>query len=107
MPLIEFVCHAGHRIEKLLTFAEAEHKEHLLCPECSAAGHSRTATRVISAPAVVFKGEGWTPTFHTPSSSQIGGVPVKQGDDPADVAKKVLAKHGGGKALTKAVKGAK
>jgi predicted nucleic acid-binding Zn ribbon protein len=101
--MIEFVCSKGHRTEKLLTFAEAEGLNNIICPSCTIELRRRRAHRVISAPAIQFKGEGWTPTFHKPAESQIGGVPVHAGDDPVNVAKQVVQKNRG---LVKAVKGA-
>lgn len=107
MPCMEFVCRRAHRTEKIMTFAEAEATEHIYCPACFAEQRRRIATRVISAPAVLFKGEGWTPTFHTPGQSHISGIPVDNHSDPVQVAKDVVKASGGGKNLMKAVQGAK
>jgi putative FmdB family regulatory protein len=107
MPLIEFACRQGHHTEKIMSFAEAENANSIFCPTCFESGRRRTAKRVLSAPAVIFKGSGWTPTFHTPGESQIGGVPVRSGSDPKEIAKQVVRSNGGAKALTSAVKGAK
>lgn len=107
MPLIEFVCRLGHRTEKILTTTEAETTHTIFCPQCFATNCRRTAKRVISLPAAPqFKGDGWTPTFHKPGESQIGGVPVQKGDDPKEVAKKVMATNGGAARVAGAVKGA-
>ncbi len=52
MPLYEYECTACHRhTEKIQKFSDAEIT---ICPYCS--GHLE---RVISAPAVSFKGGGW------------------------------------------------
>src|ERR1700755_2642044 len=52
MPLYEYKCTACHRhTEKIQKFSDPEIT---VCPHCS--GHLE---RVISAPAVTFKGGGW------------------------------------------------
>ncbi len=52
MPLYEYACTACHRhTEKIQKFSDAEIT---VCPHCG--GHLE---RVISAPAVSFKGGGW------------------------------------------------
>lgn len=52
MPLYEYECTACHRrTEKIQKFSDAEIT---VCPYCS--GHLE---RVLSAPAVAFKGGGW------------------------------------------------
>lgn len=52
MPLYEYQCKScGHRFEKIQSFSAPEEKE---CPECGGA-----VERLISAPAIQFKGAGW------------------------------------------------
>lgn len=52
MPLYEYVCETcGARFEQAHTFAEADGA---ICPN----GHRR-ARRLVSAPAVIFRGSGW------------------------------------------------
>ena len=52
MPLYEYQCkQCGHRFEKIQSFSAPEEKE---CPECKG-----PVERLISAPAIQFKGAGW------------------------------------------------
>jgi putative FmdB family regulatory protein len=101
MPLIEFVCKANHHTEQILSFADSENLDFIVCPMCTG-----RAWRQIGTPAVVFKGSGFTPKFHT-GASEISGVPVHQGDKPEDVAKKVVGNLGGGEKLFKGLTGKK
>lgn len=55
MPLYEYRCKAcGHRFEKIQTFSAPDEKE---CPVCKG-----EVERLISAPAVQFKGSGFYST---------------------------------------------
>lgn len=52
MPLYEYRCKScGHTFEKIQSFSAPEEKE---CPVCHA-----EVERLISAPAIQFKGSGW------------------------------------------------
>ena len=52
MPLYEYRCKAcGHVFEKIQSFSAAEEKE---CPVCKG-----EVERLLSAPAIQFKGAGW------------------------------------------------
>ena len=52
MPLYEYQCkQCGHRFEKIQSFSAPEEK---VCPECGG-----EVERLISAPAIQFKGAGW------------------------------------------------
>lgn len=51
MPIYEYECDKGHRFEKMQSFSEPPVKR---CPRCNA-----KAERLLSPPAVIFKGEGW------------------------------------------------
>lgn len=52
MPLYEYRCkQCGHQFEKIQSFSAPEEKE---CPVC----HGEVE-RLISAPAIQFKGSGW------------------------------------------------
>ena len=52
MPLYEYQCkQCGHRFEKIQSFSAPEIKE---CPKCSG-----EVEKLISAPAIQFKGSGW------------------------------------------------
>ena len=55
MPLYEYRCkNCGHQFEKIQSFSAPEEKE---CPVCHG-----PVERLISAPAVQFKGSGWYAT---------------------------------------------
>lgn len=52
MPLYEYRCKkCGHQFEKIHSFSAPEEKE---CPQCHGA-----VERLLSAPAIQFKGSGW------------------------------------------------
>ena len=52
MPLYEYRCkNCGHQFEKIQSFSAPEEKE---CPVCHG-----PVERLISAPAIQFKGSGW------------------------------------------------
>lgn len=52
MPLYEYRCkECGHQFEKIQSFSAPEEKE---CPQC----HGEVE-RLLSAPAIQFKGSGW------------------------------------------------
>jgi putative FmdB family regulatory protein len=52
MPLYEYRCkQCGHQFEKIQSFSAPEEKE---CPVCKG-----EVERLISAPAIQFKGSGW------------------------------------------------
>ena len=52
MPLYEYQCkQCGHRFEKIQSFSAPEERE---CPECKG-----PVERLLSAPAIQFKGAGW------------------------------------------------
>jgi len=52
MPLYEYQCRAcGHRFERIRKFSDPPLNE---CPECGG-----EVEKLISAPAIQFKGEGW------------------------------------------------
>ncbi len=55
MPLYEYRCKdCGHQFEKIQSFSAPEEKE---CPSCHG-----PVERLLSAPAVQFKGSGWYAT---------------------------------------------
>ena len=64
MPLYEYRCkNCGHQFEKIQSFSAPEEKE---CPACKG-----PVERLLSAPAVQFKGSGW---YVTDYASKSGGM---------------------------------
>jgi putative FmdB family regulatory protein len=62
VPLYEYRCKAcGHQFEKIQSFSAPEEKE---CPVCKG-----EVERLLSAPAVQFKGSGWYVTDYAGKSS--------------------------------------
>jgi len=77
LPIYEYRCSKGHQYERAEGFeAPSEHR----CPSCS--GRSR---RLISLPAVIFKGSGFYSTDNRKSSfgGNGGSSPVSSGEAPS------------------------
>jgi len=73
VPLYEYQCRkCGHRFEKIQKFSDPEIKK---CPECGG-----KTERLLSAPAVQFKGSGWYVTDYARKSSGESGAKVGSGD---------------------------
>lgn len=92
MPLYEYQCKkCGHRFEKIQKFSDPEIKK---CPECGG-----EVERLLSAPAVQFKGSGWYVTDYAKKSSgaSSGGSsdnPAAKSDSSESTAKKTENKPG-------------
>ena len=74
MPLYDYLCKkCGHRFEKIQKFSDPEIKE---CPQCGG-----EVERLLSAPAVQFKGTGWYVTDYArkSASSPSSGSSDKSG----------------------------
>ena len=66
MPLYEYRCTAcGHRFEKIQSFSAPDEKE---CPKCGA-----PVERLLSAPAIQFKGSGFYLTDYGKAGGSKGG----------------------------------
>lgn len=88
MPLYEYQCKkCKHRFERIQKFSDPEVKK---CPECGG-----SVERLLSAPAVQFKGSGWYVTDYarkgqgsegsaTTDSSKDGGTESKAGAEKTD-----------------------
>ena len=64
MPLYEYQCANGHRFERIVKFSDPPLTE---CPTCSAAVH-----KLMSSPAIQFKGSGWYITDYAKKDSATG-----------------------------------
>jgi putative FmdB family regulatory protein len=65
MPLYEYQCtKCKHRFEKIQKFSDPEVKK---CPECGA-----KVEKLLSAPAVQFKGSGWYVTDYANKGGSSG-----------------------------------
>jgi len=72
VPLYEYRCKScGHQFEKIQSFSAPEEKE---CPVCQG-----PVERLLSAPAVQFKGSGWYVTDY--ASKGKGGSSMKASAD--------------------------
>jgi putative FmdB family regulatory protein len=89
VPLYEYQCkQCGHRFEKIQSFSAPEEKE---CPVCKG-----EVERLISAPAIQFKGAGWYVNDYAgrgkaPSSGSSESA-SKDGGSSKDGGKDVVAK---------------
>jgi len=72
MPIYEYHCGScGHTFEVLQKFSDEPIKE---CPRCSSA-----VQRLLSAPALVFKGGGWY-VSEFPSTDRKRGMKAEKGN---------------------------
>ena len=68
MPLYEYQCTAcGHRFEKIQKFSDDPVKK---CPKCG-----KAVERLLSSPAIQFKGTGWYVTDYAKRSSPLDEKP--------------------------------
>ncbi len=82
MPLYEYKCSkCGHEFEKIESYSAPETRR---CPKCG-----RRAKRLISSPAVQFKGSGWYVTDYGSRKTAGDGAKTEQ---PASVEAKTDAK---------------
>lgn len=85
MPLYEYRCkQCGHQFEKIQSFSAPDEK---VCPVCEG-----ELERLISAPAVQFKGSGWYVTDYAGKGSSKG--PAKSGESSGS-AERTTASDGG------------
>ena len=93
MPLYEFECKAcGHRLERIQKLSASPPD----CPECG-----KGTRRLLSAPAIRFKGSGWYVTDYArkgkPKEAGEGAGKPKEGAGKPKADKKESAgKNGGG-----------
>ena len=76
MPLYEYQCkQCGHRFEKIQSFSAPEERE---CPVCKG-----EVERLISAPAIQFKGAGWYVNDYARSGGAKAKSEAPSGDGSA------------------------
>lgn len=77
MPLYEYQCDTcGHRFEVIQKFSDQPVTE---CPKCQGAVH-----KLLSSPAIQFKGSGWYITdYAKKSGTGTGPTKNESGDKPA------------------------
>jgi putative FmdB family regulatory protein len=82
VPLYEYRCkNCGHQFEKIQSFSAPDEKE---CPVCHG-----PVERLISAPAIQFKGSGWYATDYAakksgPMKASADGEAKPSAEKPAD-----------------------
>jgi putative FmdB family regulatory protein len=90
MPLYEYECDAcGHRFEKIQKFSDPLENT---CPKCGGPVH-----KLMSSPAIQFKGSGWYITDYAKKDStpakdaKAGAADAKDAKTPSDEAKDTKA----------------
>jgi putative FmdB family regulatory protein len=79
MPLYEYACEVcGHQFEKIQKFSDPLVSS---CPECEG-----KVNKLVSSPAIQFKGTGWYITDYARKPS--GGQAESSGDGPSEKEKK-------------------
>ena len=74
MPIYEYECdHCGHRFERMQRFSDPRVRK---CPECG----KHKVQRLISPPAIRFKGSGWYVTDY----ADKGQAKEKSDEETAD-----------------------
>jgi len=78
MPLYEYECANGHRFEKIQKFSDPLQTT---CPTCGA-----SVQKLMSSPAIQFKGTGWYITDYAKKDSAAAGKTEKgeKGDSSAE-----------------------
>src|SRR5947208_3513045 len=81
MPLYEYKCDAcGHRFEKIQKFSDPLIEE---CPKCGA----KEVHKLVSSPAIQFKGTGWYITDYAKKGSVSPDTSAKSGDSKSSDSK--------------------
>ena len=80
MPLYEYECSAcGHRFERIQKFSDPPEKT---CPKCGGEVH-----KLISSPAVQFKGTGWYVTDYAGKGKESKETKETKGKETSDASK--------------------
>lgn len=93
MPLYEYEClKCGERFEEIQKFSDEPFKEH---PGCGG-----DVKKLLSAPAIQFKGSGWYVTDYARAGQKEGKEEEKEKKTESEGAK---AKNGGDKSVAKSL----
>ncbi len=82
MPLYEYECDRGHRFERIVKFSDPPIDT---CPECGAPVH-----KLMSSPAIQFKGTGW---YVTDYARKSGDTSSKSGETKSGETKSADSKE--------------
>lgn len=81
MPLYEYLCQAcGHRFEKIQKFSDPIED---VCPSCGG-----KVDKLVSSPAIQFKGSGWYITDYAKKSSSDASAGKASSDQKSESASK-------------------
>ena len=81
MPLYEYACEScGHRFERIQKFSDPPVSE---CPKCG-----QPVRKLLSSPAIQFKGTGWYVTDYAKSGGSVSGKSASGSDATASGAEK-------------------
>ena len=99
MPLYEYECFlCGHRFERIQRVSDETVSD---CPECGG-----SVRRLLSAPALQFKGSGWYVTDYADRSKKSSPDPEKKSSDSSSKPEKKAASGKTGKAKSPSKKAA-
>lgn len=90
MPIYEYLCEKCRRTTEVIqSFRD---KPLLICPHCG----SKKIHKLVSAPAIQFKGSGWYVTDYANKSKPPGEAPVepKKKDEPKETGKSAQKENG-------------
>jgi putative FmdB family regulatory protein len=76
MPLYEYLCENGHAFEKIQKFSDPLVQ---VCPTCGAA-----VRKLMSSPAIQFKGSGWYITDYAKKDSAAAGRASESAETKSD-----------------------
>jgi putative FmdB family regulatory protein len=77
VPLYEYECESGHRFERIQKFSDPPIDK---CPTCES-----TVRKLLSSPAIQFKGSGW---YITDYAKKTGGAQSSDGAKKSESSEK-------------------
>jgi putative FmdB family regulatory protein len=89
VPLYEYECESGHRFERIQKFSDPPIDK---CPTCES-----TVRKLLSSPAIQFKGSGWYITDYAKKSAGSqgsDGAKKSEGSEKSDKAAAAAEKSG-------------